>query len=285
MDRRSNPGALRRRIAETLRELRVGAGVTMDEAAAVLGCSKTKISRLENCQAPLNDDEIGDLLDRYGLRADDQRRRELLEDVRATLVLPWWHSYRNLIPAGARRYISLESEACLLRICATWTVPDLLQTGAYAAALGSSPGGRRETRRMRSFREERQRRVREAGTRLWIIVDESVLRRQVGSPDVMREQCEALISAAKEPFVTMQVVPLARQAGEEVTPKVAPGTGIPFTIVRFDDKSLGDITYAETPGGSICTDRNADNWRAAAEYLTQAAADADATPDIIGGIW
>ncbi|MDQ0798295.1 hypothetical protein QFZ58_006783 [Streptomyces sp. B1I3] len=43
--------------------------------------------------------------------------------------------------------------------------------------------------------------------RLWAVLDESALRRVVGSADVMREQLEHLNALGTEPHITVQVLP------------------------------------------------------------------------------
>jgi hypothetical protein len=48
--------------------------------------------------------------------------------------------------------------------------------------------------------------------RLWAIVDEAALHRQIGGPDVMRAQLVHLIKAASEPPVTLQVIPYSAGA-------------------------------------------------------------------------
>jgi hypothetical protein len=42
--------------------------------------------------------------------------------------------------------------------------------------------------------------------RLWVIIDESVLRREVGGKDAMRAQCERLLEVGQWPHVAIQVV-------------------------------------------------------------------------------
>jgi hypothetical protein len=68
-------------------------------------------------------------------------------------------------------------------------------------------------------------------------MDESVLRRPVGSPDVMRAQLRRLIEVAGMPYVTIQVMPFARSghAGESGS----------FSILRFGERDLPDVIYIE----------------------------------------
>jgi uncharacterized protein DUF5753/helix-turn-helix protein len=276
---RSTPTALRIKVARTLRTLREGAGISPGQAASVLACHRSKISRLELGEAPLLVHEVAQLLELYGLADDDPERLALLEDVRATQMPPWWHEYRNLVPPDEQRYLSLESDAGGIRVWAPYTVPDLLQTSSYAAALGSVSGTQGKTSRLRFLREARQSIARAPGRRLWVILDESALLRKVGNPDIMHQQADALVQSAKEPGIIIQVARLSAGA--------ARGAGIPFTILRFDDRELPDTVWAETPGTSICTSKPADvdRYREVADGLAAAAERPEATPDIVEGIW
>jgi hypothetical protein len=68
-------------------------------------------------------------------------------------------------------------------------------------------------------------------------MEESALRRVVGSPRVMRAQIGHLIEALDHPSVAMRVLPLA--AGAHA------GTSGHFTYFRFEERELQDIVYTE----------------------------------------
>jgi Domain of unknown function (DUF5753) len=69
------------------------------------------------------------------------------------------------------------------------------------------------------------------------VVDEAALRRPVGGEEVMREQLERLIDAARLPSVVLQVLPV----GVGAHPAMAGA----FSILRFADRELPDIVYVE----------------------------------------
>ncbi|MEU3491080.1 Scr1 family TA system antitoxin-like transcriptional regulator [Streptomyces massasporeus] len=73
----------------------------------------------------------------------------------------------------------------------------------------------------------RQHRIhdRDLPLRLKIILDESALRRLVGSPDITRNQLEHLNTLGTQPHITVQVLP--HTAGAH------PGLSGPFCILRF----------------------------------------------------
>jgi hypothetical protein len=73
--------------------------------------------------------------------------------------------------------------------------------------------------------------------RLWAVVDEAAMRRPVGGREVMRDQMERLIDAAKLPNITLQVLPF--DAGAH------PGMVGAFSVLRFPEEELPDVVYLE----------------------------------------
>ncbi|MFC0862243.1 DUF5753 domain-containing protein [Sphaerimonospora cavernae] len=73
-------------------------------------------------------------------------------------------------------------------------------------------------------------------------MDEGALTRMVGGPDVMREQIAHLAEQARDPFVTVQVVPFAAGAH--------PGMPGSFVVMKFgpDDP---DIVYVDSMAGDL----------------------------------
>ena len=77
----------------------------------------------------------------------------------------------------------------------------------------------------------------------WVILDEAVIRRTIGTAEVMRGQWRRLVDAARLPSVRIQVLPLRAIANP------APPTN--FTIVEFADESERDVVYIELLTGGI----------------------------------
>lgn len=50
---------------------------------------------------------------------------------------------------------------------------------------------------------------------MWAILDETVLRRVVGSPDIMSEQLAQLVSQARNSNITIQILPFAARVFEK----------------------------------------------------------------------
>ncbi|MEX1655059.1 DUF5753 domain-containing protein, partial [Streptomyces pseudovenezuelae] len=85
---------------------------------------------------------------------------------------------------------------------------------------------------------------------LWVVMEEAVLHRLVGGPEVMREQIERLLEVSELDHVSVDVVPFT--AGAHV------GACAPFTYFRFEEPELPDIVYTEVLSGAMYLDQRSD---------------------------
>jgi transcriptional regulator with XRE-family HTH domain len=227
-------------IGSMLRRLRSEQGITREEAGEAIRATPWKIHRLENGQVGFKDRDLVDLLKLYGV-TDQQEVAELLEMARKANSPGWWFGYGDLVPPWFRTYMDLESAATVIRTYQGQLVPGLLQTADYARATVAGmlpPSSPEEIERRVTLRLARQQILTQPdGPRLWAVVDEAALRRPVGGEQVLREQLERLIDAARLPSVVLQVLPLSVGAHPAITG--------PFTILRFAEQELPDIVYVE----------------------------------------
>jgi transcriptional regulator with XRE-family HTH domain len=208
MVERVSPVVRGRRLAAELRRLRGTAGLTIDQVAARLECSTTKLSRIENGQVSVRIQDARELLDLYAVSGD--RREQLLDLVRQARARGWWHAYADLLPSGMETFVGLEDEAHRIQVHNVGLVPGLLQTERYVwemnAAFTDMPLSL--TARYTELHMARQQILsRPNPVLLHLVLDESALRRQVGSADVMAEQYRHLIGAAVRENITIQVLP------------------------------------------------------------------------------
>lgn len=77
-------------------------------------------------------------------------------------------------------------------------------------------------------------------------MDETVFRRPVGTPAVMRAQIDRLLDAAELPHVTLQIA--------EFSQGHHPGTYGPFVLFRFAIPELPDMVYSEYLTGAVYLD-------------------------------
>ncbi|HEY3557529.1 MAG TPA: helix-turn-helix transcriptional regulator [Kribbella sp.] len=246
------PTAQRIILGTHLRRLREKAGISRTEAAWEIRGSESKISRLELGRVGFKVRDVDDLLTFYKLE-DDEERERLLTMARQANDPGWWQRYDDLTPIWFHDYLGLEMAADLIRTFELQFVPGLLQTPEYAKAviqLGRQdiPLPKAEVDRLVALRMSRQEVLtRQRPARLWAVLDESVLRRPIGSPAVLRAQLEFLIEASRRHNVTLQIIPF-EQGGYTAT-------GGAFTLLRFNDADLPDIVYIEHLTSAVYLDK------------------------------
>jgi transcriptional regulator with XRE-family HTH domain len=242
----ASPTVLRMILARQLQDLREKAGLSYEQAAAAIYSSTATIRRMEQPDGGgLKLLTLKSVLTVYGITdpAEIATFLALAKDARKP---GWWHSYDDVLPAWFRTALALEEAAALIRAYEPHVVPGLLQTEGYARAITATsfpaaPGD--FTERTVALRIARQQLLHRPGApRYWVVMDETALRRPVGSPAVMRAQIEHLIQAARQPGITLQVIPLS--AGWH------PALYGMFNIFRFPGGQLPDIVYTEMLTGA-----------------------------------
>jgi len=244
---------LRILLGTQLRRLREAANVTPERASAEIRGSRSKISRMETGRVGFKLRDVADLLTLYGV-TDEQVRDRLLALARQSARPDWWARYGDVLPGWFEPYLGLETAATAIRSFDIQFVHDLFQTEDYARAVtrlgyqGSSPGEIENRVALRLKRQDLL--ARQDPPRIWSVMDESVLRRPVGGPDVMRAQLRRLAEVAELPHVTVQVVPFAGSghAGESGS----------FSVLRFDERDLPDVVYIEQLTSAIYLEQRPD---------------------------
>ncbi|MFE0486979.1 helix-turn-helix domain-containing protein [Streptomyces griseoaurantiacus] len=247
------PAVRRRKLGAELRAQRARAGLTSGQAAARVGWHQSKVSRIETGSSGVKPADVRLLLDAY--EVVDPQLRELL------LVLAgsedgggrqnWWHAYRGVLPPAYRDFISLEAQACAMRTLETLVVPGLLQTPEYARAVTRAAVGPPDDAHLDTLVEVRLARQDvlrgDPPLRMSAVLDEAVLRREVGGPTVMEEQLRRLVTAARLPHVRLQILPFA--AGAHI------GVTGPFVIFSFPSTSDLDVVVLDHLTSSLYLER------------------------------
>ncbi|MDH2390707.1 helix-turn-helix transcriptional regulator [Streptomyces sp. HNM0663] len=253
---RQGPAVRRRQLGEELRGLRQTAGLTSREAARLAGWHQSKVSRIETGASGVRATDVTLLLDVYGV--GDARRRTLLKTLAGAAAdgggSGWWHAYRGLLPAEYRDFISLESQASTARTLETCVVPGLMQTADYARAVTRATLDRLPAATVNSLVEVRIARqsvlCTERPLALSAVLDEAVLRREVGGRAVMRAQLRRLAELAQLPCVRLQVVPFATGGYA--------GLAGPFVIFSFPNISDLNVVVIDHLTSSLCLERKED---------------------------
>jgi transcriptional regulator with XRE-family HTH domain len=232
-----------------LRRLRERGQITRERAGDAIRGSESKISRLELGRVSLKERDVADLLALYGV-TDDDERDAFLTLVRESNQPGWWHSYHDLLPRWFQDYVGLEESAARIQTYEVTFVPGLVQTERYARAVvrrGLADASDDEVDRRVELRMDRQRLLADpAHSRLWAVVDESVLHRAIGGEDVLREQLTHLLDVTTRPNISLQVVPF-RFGGSAAESS--------FTLLRFAEPELPDVVYLEHLCGALYLDK------------------------------
>jgi transcriptional regulator with XRE-family HTH domain len=252
---KTNPMVRRWELAAHLRDLRVQAGRTIEEAAAELMCSVAKISRMERAGRGVQPRDVRDLCRFYAV--DDATRDELMELAVEARKAGWWQDFRAL-DEQLLTFIALESAATEIRTFEALRVPGLFQTAEFTAAVlpQTRPPGELtperidETARARAHRQER---VTAGDLSVRAIIDEAALRRPIGGPEVIADQVRRLLADAVRPNVELQVIPFARGPH--------PGIEGSFSHLSFGTARVADLVYVEGLLGNFLLDQPGDVGR------------------------
>lgn len=237
----SSPAVLKRWIGLELRRLRTAAGKSRPEVAARLTQSRTTIGHLETGRNFPAATTLEVLLGYYGV---PDRLPFFLDLIAAARKgRNWWDQLAGVAPSWLDVFLGLEAGAAELSSFNSYLIPGLLQTAEYAeAVIRADPDlTDDEIRRRVELRLGRQRLLdrEDDPVRLWVVLDESVLHRRRGTPQVMAAQLEHLLAMSQRPRIDLQVLPLT--AGAHVAQQ---GT---FQLVKFPAEMVGDpgIVYIE----------------------------------------
>jgi transcriptional regulator with XRE-family HTH domain len=236
-------------LGKRLQDLRERAGLKREEAAKVLRVAAGTIRRMETAEVALKIPYVQLLLGAYGI--SDEEARGFIELAEEANKPGWWQRFHDVLPGWFSMYVSLEGAASLIRSYEPHFMPGLLQTEEYARAIMLSGAVGQvdpdEIERHVALRMERQALLTQPDApRLWVIMDETVFRRPVGSPAVMRGQIDRLLQGADLPHVTLQIAEFA--SGHH------PGTYGPFVLFRFAVPELPDMVYSEYLTGAVYLD-------------------------------
>jgi hypothetical protein len=248
----SGPTALRIQLGAQLRRLRQDKNVSRATAGWEIRASESKISRMELGRVPFKERDVADLLSLYDV--GNEERAAMMSLARQANAPEWWQQFGDVVPPWFYSYLGLEEAASLIRVYEVQFVPGLLQTPDYAGAViqhGHANASRTDIAKRIELRRARQKVLTKPNPPLlWAVLDEAVLRRQIGGREVMQAQVKALIEALELPHVRLQIVPF--RAGAHAA------AGCPFAILRFAEPGLPDVVYVEHLTNALYLDKPGD---------------------------
>jgi transcriptional regulator with XRE-family HTH domain len=254
------PTVRRRRLGSELRRLREAQSIKLEEVAEKLGLAPSTLSRIETGKAPTRSAYLTSMLEIYGVD-DPGQRQMLVEMAREGHRKGWWAVWEDVLPTGFGIYVGLEAEAASLRVYEAQVVHGLLQTEEYARAVMTTVRRRQtaaDIERLVALRMQRQEvLLRDDPLELWIILDEAVIRRSMGPPELMYHQLVHLCESAARPNITLQVL--------EFSSGLHPALAGPFAIIEFPERFDPDVVYSEGVGGQAYVEEREKEVRARVE--------------------
>lgn len=209
----------------------------MVELSAATGIGKPKLGHLESGRYFQTEDDIEKVLTACGGASEDIRRLQAL--AAQSDGKTWWAPWSHVVAPWVRLYLGLEGFAESLFVFEPIVLPGLLQTTAYAEAITKSSIVVRPdfvTRLVELRRARADRLTSDEPLKYHAVIGEPALRLQVGDKATRREQLQHLLTLAKRPNITVQVLRL------EDGPYAALGAGR-FDLFRF--ANAAPIAYSE----------------------------------------
>ena len=254
----ASPTVRRRRLAAELRRLR--GDRTGTTVAKALGWSPAKVSRYELGQGSFPLEEIEKLLNYYGVT--EPRRTQLLDLAAEANERAWWDNYADALSPTYRELLGLESEATSELVWQVTAVPGLLQTEDYARAIHDAhqqvvlerPGVFDRRVAVRMIRQQVLT-TRNPLLQLSAVIDEAVLLRKVGTPEVMSGQLRHLAEMAELANIELRVLPLQSETSLKANS---------FTVFEFssehENEKLGDVVNTEAVTDQLSIDGESDTY-------------------------
>jgi transcriptional regulator with XRE-family HTH domain len=243
----ATPALCRLQLGSELRQLRLAAGLKGAEVVKRLIWSPSKLTRLETGEnTSVETADVMALCEIYGVSLET--RAVLLSYAAVTKTKrDWWLTpeYRPVIGPGFKAFLDLEATATSLQTYESEFVPGLLQTEGYVRVIhqrahqGRSAADIDRLVAVRTTRQEVLSRP-ESPLKYTAIINESVLRRRVGEPQVMRDQLAHIVAVVESrPNVRVQVMPFRAGAHS--------GMNGAFVVIQFPERlALKAMVYQET---------------------------------------
>jgi transcriptional regulator with XRE-family HTH domain len=260
-----NPTMLRRKLGAELRRLRERAHRTVADVSSQLRWSESKLSRIETAHTGIRRPDLERLLDVYAVA--DPARARLLAIAGRSRQRAWWEAYGDALPDAYETLIDFEAEAGTILTYESQVVPGLLQTSEYASAVTQAAILDEPVSFIAQRVQVRMARqavlTRDPAPELWAILDEAVLRREIGGPDVLRRQMLRLIEMSELPTITIQVLPFSVGAH--------PALNGSFILLEFADGADQPLAYSEGITGGVFRNKaeNVRHYRLSFEALRE----------------
>ncbi|MFE9422774.1 helix-turn-helix domain-containing protein [Kitasatospora sp. NPDC006697] len=249
MPSRSNPTARQQRLGVELKKMREAAGLSTEQAAALLETNRTVITNTEAGRHGVSAERVRRMACNY--ECPDADLIEALARMAGDRSKGWWEEYRGVLPPTFLDIAELEWFANSLRMSTMMHIPGPFQTEAYAralfaAAIPALPG--EEFERRVAHRIRRCRILERAEPVPYTaVIHEAALRIEVGGRKVLREQLESVLELSERDGITVQALPFAAGAfpGSGQTILYAVGDVPSLDVVQLDRTMVAEFLHVE----------------------------------------
>jgi transcriptional regulator with XRE-family HTH domain len=208
----------RRRVRLALRAAREAKQLTQGQIAEAMEWSLSKVMRIEKGDVSISASDLRVLLDFLDVR-DPAEVKRMMTDARTSRSERWSSDpdFREHLTPATAQLLQFESEASAIRCYNNILIPGPLQTVDYTNAVFGLRIDELSNEAIKARAEIRIRRrdhiiYRPDRPDYLVILDESVLWREVGGPAVMGEQLQELHRITVETDILVRVIPFRAAA-------------------------------------------------------------------------
>ncbi|MGH7869739.1 MAG: helix-turn-helix domain-containing protein [Candidatus Dormibacteraceae bacterium] len=235
----------RRRLRNTLRRMRESLGITQSRAADEMSWSVSKLIRIETGAVTISVNDLKALVGYYQI-TDQEEVAGLVTMAKNSRRQSWLKEYKGIASDVFLAFLGHEDAAISSYSFQPILVPGLLQTDEYAVEALNVTRGSKDPQRINglvNLRIARQDRVfaRTDGIKLNYLLDESVVRRTVGGPAVMKRQIAHLMDSCEHDMLSIRVIPFGIGLYRSIR--------VPFVVLEFSAPEDEPILYLEYPQG------------------------------------
>jgi hypothetical protein len=199
--------------------------------------------RIESGSVTISVNDLRALLGSYGV-TDKEKIESLVLLARLARGHSWLSGYRDVASEEYLAYLAYEEMATINYNFQPVLVPGLLQTEEYATTIVETIRGPKNPSRMEKMVELRLSRQDKVFSRtdpfdMYFLLDESVVRRPVGSTDIMRKQLKRLVDFGEQDNVTIAIIPFTAGFYRSIR--------VPFVLLQFSQPEDQAVLYLEYP--------------------------------------
>ncbi|MDG6107578.1 helix-turn-helix transcriptional regulator [Dactylosporangium aurantiacum] len=210
----NTPAVARRTVRLAIKDARTAKGLTQTQVAEAMEWSLSKVMRIESGEVTISQNDLRPLLAYLGVR-EKSRVDDLVQAAKASKQRrQWWDQpkFAGLLTPAMKQWFSYEVEATSMRIFCAVYFPGFLQTPDFARSMvaffndeltEAEIAARIETRALR----RQGLAARKVKPNAQVLLDQSVLLRTMGQPEMLGRQLSDLLSAIEEGWVTARVMP------------------------------------------------------------------------------